>query len=358
MIKVEHLVKHYGNTCALADVTFSVEEGEIIGFLGPNGAGKSTAMNIITGYLAPTSGSVSIDGKNIQKDPIAAKRLIGYLPEQPPLYPDLTVEEYLNFLYELKGCKLDRTAHLRDLSERMRIYDCYHKVIGTLSKGYRQRVGMAGALVGDPQVLIFDEPTVGLDPKQIIEIRNLIRSLGKSHTVILSTHILQEVQAVCDRILILNKGKLVADDKTENIARMTARVKRFKLKIAGPQKEVLALLSGIPGVARAEVLPERDEDAFAYLVESGDGLDLRKKLFYMLAEKNYPLVGMETLGVNLEEVFLSVVDHAEESANSRQRAPRRSRARTLPETDVGKSLFEDAEKKRADASDAQENRED
>ncbi|MBQ7173779.1 MAG: ATP-binding cassette domain-containing protein [Clostridia bacterium] len=348
MIKVEHLVKNYGATNALSDVSFSVEKGEIVGFLGPNGAGKSTAMNILTGYLAPTSGSVSIDGLDIQKDPIAAKRKIGYLPEQPPLYPDLSVEEYLNFLYELKGCKADREKHLREVAESARVYECRKKLIKTLSKGYKQRVGIAGALVGDPAVLVFDEPTVGLDPKQIIEIRNLIRGLGRSHTVILSTHILQEVQAVCDRILIINKGKLVADERTENIARMTARTRRFKLKIAGPQKEVLALLEKIPGVSRAEVLSERDEDSYTYLVESGDGVDLRKKLFYTLAEKDYPLVGMETLGVNLEEVFLSVVDTAEEAASARRRAPRRNRGRASAETDAGKELFEAAAKKQGE----------
>lgn len=354
MIKVEHLVKYYGNFCALSDVGFSVEKGEIVGFLGPNGAGKSTAMNIITGYLAPTSGSITVDGKDVQKEPLAAKKQIGYLPEQPPLYPDLTVEEYLGFLYELKGCKLEREKHLRDVAASMGLSDCYRKIIGTLSKGYRQRVGMAGALIGDPPVLIFDEPTVGLDPKQIIEIRNLIRSLGKSHTVILSTHILQEVQAVCDRIIIVNKGKIVADEKTDAIARMTARVKRFKLKIAGPQKEVLACLSGIPGVAHAEALSERDEDALSYLVESADGLDLRKKLFYTLAEKNYPIVGMETLGVNLEEVFLSVVDSADETTSPRKRTPRRNRG----QADFGKTLTENAAQKQAKRSETDETPED
>lgn len=348
MIKVEHLVKNYGATNALFDLSFSVEKGEIVGFLGPNGAGKSTAMNILTGYLAATSGSVSIDGLDIRKDPIAVKRKIGYLPEQPPLYPDLSVEEYLNFLYELKGCKLNREKHLREVEESARIYECRKKLIKTLSKGYRQRVGIAGALVGDPPVLIFDEPTVGLDPKQIIEIRNLIRGLGRSHTVILSTHILQEVQAVCDRILILNKGKLVADEKTENIARMTARAKRFKLKIAGPQKEVSAILEKIPGVKCVEQLPERDEDSYTYLLESGDGLDLRKKLFYTLAEKNYPIVGMETLGVNLEEVFLSVVDTADEASSARKRAPRRNRGRASAAEEAGQSLYEDAAKKQGE----------
>ena len=217
MIKIEHLVKNYGSHCAVDDVSFEVEAGEIVGFLGPNGAGKSTTMNVLTGYLSSTSGKATIAGIDILRDPIGAKRLIGYLPEQPPLYLDMTVEEYLNFNFDLKRCRLDRGEHLAQVCETVKIKDVYHKVIRTLSKGYRQRVGIAQALIGKPKVIIFDEPTVGLDPKQIIEIRNLIRSLGKEHTVILSTHILQEVQAVCDRIVIINKGKIVANEKTENI---------------------------------------------------------------------------------------------------------------------------------------------
>lgn len=237
MIKIEHLVKNYGNLCAVDDVSFAIERGEIVGLLGPNGAGKSTMMNILTGYLSSTSGDVEIDGHNVLDEPLETKKLVGYLPEQPPLYPDMTVEEYLNFTYDLKGCTLNREKHLKEICEVVKIGDVFGRLIGHLSKGYRQRVGIAQALVGNPEVIIFDEPTVGLDPKQIIEIRNLIRTLGKSHTVILSTHILQEVQAVCDRILIINKGKLVADELTENITRAVQSNRRFNAKICGPSRD-------------------------------------------------------------------------------------------------------------------------
>ena len=242
MIKIEHLVKNYGSNCAVDDISLQIGEGEIVGFLGPNGAGKSTTMNILTGYLSSTSGRISVAGIDVLVDPLAAKRQIGYLPEQPPLYLDMTVDEYLNFNYDLKGCKLSRKAHLAEVCEVVRIEDVRGRVIRNLSKGYRQRVGIAGALIGNPRVIIFDEPTVGLDPKQIIEIRNLIRSLGKKHTVILSTHILQEVQAVCDRIIIISKGRIVADEKTENITRVVENNRRFNAKICGPQAEVLSII--------------------------------------------------------------------------------------------------------------------
>ncbi|MDY3785843.1 MAG: ATP-binding cassette domain-containing protein, partial [Eubacteriales bacterium] len=242
MLKIEHLVKNYGNICAVDDISFEIGEGEIVGFLGPNGAGKSTTMNMLTGFLSSTSGNVIINGMDILENPIEAKRLIGYLPEQPPLYLDMTVEEYLSFAYDLKGCAYNREKHLKEICEVVKITDVYKRVIRNLSKGYRQRVGIAQALVGNPPIIIFDEPTVGLDPKQIIEIRNLIRTLGKDHTVILSTHILQEVQAVCDRIIIINKGKIVADEATENITRAVQNNRRFNVKICGPQKDVFNML--------------------------------------------------------------------------------------------------------------------
>ena len=350
MIKIEHLVKNYGTNCAVDDISFEVEAGEIVGFLGPNGAGKSTTMNILTGYLSCTSGKAMIAGIDILRDPIGAKKLIGYLPEQPPLYLDMTVEEYLNFNYELKGCKLDRKAHLAQVCETVKIKDVAHKVIRTLSKGYRQRVGIAQALVGNPKVIIFDEPTVGLDPKQIIEIRNLIRSLGKDHTVILSTHILQEVQAVCDRIMIINKGKIVANEKTENISRVVENNRRFSIKVVGPQKEVLAALRSVSGVSYADTLAERDGDAFSYIVESVPGTDIRKKIFYALAAGNWPMIGMEALGMNLEDIFISVVERSEETralgTQGRQRTARRARAKdkSTLERELGETLFEDAKR--------------
>ena len=353
MIKIEHLIKNYGTNCAVDDISFEVEEGEIVGFLGPNGAGKSTTMNILTGYLSSTSGKACIAGIDILKDPIGAKKLIGYLPEQPPLYLDMTVDEYLNFAYDLKGCKLNRREHLSKICETVKITEVRRKTIRTLSKGYRQRVGIAQALVGNPRVIIFDEPTVGLDPKQIIEIRNLIRGLGKNHTVILSTHILQEVQAVCDRIVIINKGKIVANEKTENISNIMASKRRFNVKIVGPQKDVLATLRAMSGVTYAEVLAERDGDAYTYMIETDAGLDIRKKLFYQLAERQWPMVGMEALGMSLEDIFISVVDTSEaDKPRAGERVARSRRTRTSADTEreIGEALYADAQRKRSEAA--------
>lgn len=318
MIKIEHLVKNYGNFCAVDDISFEVEESEIVGFLGPNGAGKSTTMNMLTGYLSSSAGTISVAGTDILEKPLEAKKKIGYLPEQPPLYLDMTVDEYLNFAYELKDCKYDRKKHLDEICEVVKISDMRSRLIRNLSKGYKQRVGIAQALVSNPPVIIFDEPTIGLDPKQIIEIRNLIRNLGRNHTVILSTHILQEVQAVCDRIIIINKGKIVADERTENISRAFEGSRRFNVKICGPQREVLAMLREKPGIVYAEALAERDGDAYTYMIESAVGVDIRKNLFYSLAEKNWPLVGMEALGMSLEDIFISIVDKSEEKKTARK----------------------------------------
>ena len=260
MIEISHLVKRYGAKFAVDDISFSVGKGEIVGFLGPNGAGKSTTMNILTGYLSSTSGTVKVGGIDVLESPYEAKKLIGFLPEQPPLYVDMKVDEYLNFVYDLKRCTLNREKHLKEVCEVTKIADVRGRLIKNLSKGYRQRVGIAQALVGNPKVLIFDEPTVGLDPKQIIEIRNLIRNLGSDHTLILSTHILPEVQAVADRIVIINQGKIVADEKTENITRVVEDGRLYSVKICGPQREVLATLKGIPGVLRADAVGERELD--------------------------------------------------------------------------------------------------
>ena len=354
MIKIEHLVKNYGSNCAVDDISFEVGEGEIVGFLGPNGAGKSTTMNILTGYLSSTSGKAFIGGIDILSNPIGAKKLIGYLPEQPPLYLDMTVEEYLNFNYELKGCKLDREKHIGEICDIVKIKDVYKRIIRSLSKGYRQRVGIAQALIGNPKVIIFDEPTVGLDPKQIIEIRNLIRGLGKAHTVILSTHILQEVQAVCDRIIIINKGKIVANEKTENISSAVDRARRFNAKICGPQKDVLAMLRAFPGITYAEALAERDGDAYTYMIESDYGVDIRKKLFFDLANRGWALIGLEALGMSLEDIFISVVDHSEElrQRGGAQRVSRKQKAmeKNTAEKEIGASLVEDAKKQRAEAA--------
>ena len=356
MIKLEHLVKNYGTLCAVDDVSLEIGTGEVVGLLGPNGAGKSTTMNILTGCLSSTSGRVIVQGIDVLADPLGAKRLIGYLPEQPPLYLDMTVDEYLGFNYDIKGSRLPREAHLAEVCEVVHIGDVRRRVIRNLSKGYRQRVGIAGALVGNPPIIIFDEPTVGLDPKQIIEIRNLIRGLGRDHTVILSTHILQEVQAVCDRIVIINKGRIVADEKTGTLGRIIENNRRFTVKVCGQTDKVLPVLRNIPGVVYAEALAERDGDSVTYMIESAPGADVRKKLFFTLAERGWPLVGMEAMGLSLEDIFINVVDRSEEErqpARYTRRTPRQ-RSRTALETKVAGELVEEADKRREQAQEQEQ----
>ncbi len=365
MIKIEHLVKNYGSICAVDDISFSVKQGEIVGFLGPNGAGKSTTMNMLTGYLSSTSGSIRIDGYEVLENPRDAKKLIGYLPEQPPLYADMTVEEYLSFCYDLKECKLNKKEHLREICEVVKIEDVYKRVIKNLSKGYRQRVGIAQALVGNPPVIIFDEPTVGLDPKQIIEIRNLIRTLGREHTVILSTHILGEVQAVCDRIVIINKGKIVADELTENINRAVQNNRRFNVKIIGPQREVVAALKDITGMTYAEALPERDGEAYTYSIESESGTDIRKKLFATVADKGWMMIGLEAVGMSLEDIFINVVDDELMEADATAKKPKNAQQsrrkydyesrRQAEGKDLARKLREDAQEKQTNAEEEEEN---
>ena len=311
MVKVENLVKRYGTNYALNDVSFEIGEGEIVGLLGPNGAGKSTAMNIITGYLSSTSGRVTVDGVDMLEDPITAKKNIGFLPEQPPLYPEMTVMEYLNFVYDLKGCELDREAHLAEIIGVTKIAEVKNRLIKNLSKGNKQRVGIAQALIGDPKVVIFDEPTVGLDPKQILAVRNLLRTLARRHTVILSTHILAEVQAVCERVIIINKGKIIADERTENIVKTIEDGYRYRFKICGPQKEVEASLSRLPGVKRVECGTERDLDSYSYTVDSDKGVDARKAIFNLCASKNWAIIGIEAVGTDLESVFIRLVDRSD-----------------------------------------------
>ena len=307
MIEIKNLCKVFGDKRAVDDVSFRVEEGEIMGFLGPNGAGKSTTLNILTGYLSATSGTCLVDGMDILEQPLEAKRSIGFLPEMPPLYTDMTVKEYLNFIYDLKGCTFPREQHIREICDVVKIGDVYGRLIGNLSKGYRQRVGIAQALIGNPRVLIFDEPTVGLDPKQIIDIRNLIRMLGKEHTIILSTHILPEVQAVCDRIVVINKGKLVANEKTEDLVTAVDGSRKMVAKIVGPQEDVLKALRAVAGIRTVDVLGKRDTDSVSYLIESEERVDARKPLFYMLATKGWPLVGLEGVELSLEDIFIRLV---------------------------------------------------
>ena len=319
MLKVENLVKKFGDKYAVNDISFEIGEGEVVGFLGPNGAGKTTIMNIITGYLSYTSGLCTVDCFEILENPTEAKKLIGYLPDQPPLYPDMKVKEYLNFIYDLKGCKLNREKHLMEVCEVTKIVDMRDRLIKHLSKGYCQRVGIAQALIGNPKIIILDEPTVGLDPKQIIEIRNLIRALGRDHTIILSTHILSEVQAVCDRIIIINKGKIAADEQTDKLTELMTGSRRLSVRIDGPRATVAEALKGINGVLRVEA--GRDistRDGIAFKIESESGRDVRADVFRVCTEMNTPILGMETVTASLEDVFMSI---------TRENAKRKVKAR-------------------------------
>ena len=304
MIEVKHLTKRYGVNIALDDVSFSVEEGSVVGFLGPNGAGKSTTMNIITGYLSASEGEVSIGGFNTIENPNEAKKLIGYLPEQPPLYVDMTVKEYLNFMYDLKKATLPREKHLEEICKLAKIDNVYNRLIGNLSKGYRQRVGIAQALIGNPPVLILDEPTVGLDPKQIIEIRNLIKSLGRNHTVILSSHILSEVQAVCKRVLVINKGRLVADGTADQLAHNLSADHRLIARIAGPENDIVHAIKGLDHIVDAVSYGEKEPGVFEIAIEADENYDIRRNLFALLARKGWPMLSLRSTELTLEEVFL------------------------------------------------------
>jgi ABC-2 type transport system ATP-binding protein len=307
MIEVKNIVKSYGDKKAVNDISFTVETGEIVGFLGPNGAGKSTTMNILTGYLSANSGTALIDGIDILENPTEAKKKIGFLPEQPPLYQDMTVKEYLEFVYDLKNCKFPKKEHLQEICELMKIEDVYNRMIKNLSKGYRQRVGFAQALVGNPPILILDEPTVGLDPRQIIEIRKLITRLGKKHTVILSTHILQEVQAVCDRIIVINKGKVIADGAAETLTHDTAGNRTLEARIAGNKAEVRKAIRALEGVLSCEEIASKEKGATDFLIETEPKVDIRKNLFRMLAERGFVLMGLKSMDMSLEELFVSLI---------------------------------------------------
>ena len=309
MIEISHLIKKYGGHYAVKDLDVTIQDGRIYGFLGPNGAGKSTTMNIITGYLAPTSGEVKIDGYDIMKEPEAAKKRIGYLPEVPPLYPDMTVGEYLRFAAQLKKIPSgQRAKEVQRCMELAQLSEVKSRLIANLSKGYKQRVGLAQAVLGNPGIIILDEPTVGLDPKQMIEIRQLICSLGEKHTVILSSHILSEVSAVCDEILIISQGKLVASDTPEGLAEKQKGASILKLSAKGRKEDLENVLQNLPGTEGYTVRQEKEE-AVAEIRE-GAGQDVREGLFYALAEKKMPILSLERSGGSLEEIFLQLTESA------------------------------------------------
>lgn len=307
MIEINHLVKKYGSHVAVDDLSLTVEPGKIYGFLGPNGAGKSTTMNIITGYLAATSGEVKINGFDVLKQPEEAKKCVGYLPELPPLYMDMTVKEYLDFVAELK--KLEKSLRAGYVKETMKITkteEVSGRLIRNLSKGYRQRVGFAQAVLGYPEILILDEPTVGLDPKQIIEIRDLIKELGKKHTIILSSHILSEISAVCDHVFIISHGKLVASDSTENLLERMTGAQEIELLVKAEEDTAETAIREIAQVERCEKTESKEDGAVQLLVTAKKDADVREAIYHTCVEHHMPILEMKAASKSLEDVFLEL----------------------------------------------------
>lgn len=310
MVEVKHLTKCYGDIKAVDDISFTVETGEVLGFLGPNGAGKSTTMNMITGYISSTNGTVTIDGSEILEDPNATKQKIGYLPEIPPLYVDMKVRKYLEFMFDLKRVKLPKKEHIDEVMRLVRITEQSERIIKNLSKGYRQRVGFAQALLGNPPVLILDEPTVGLDPKQIIEIRKLIKSLGKKHTVIFSSHVLSEISATCDRIIVISNGKIVADAKTDELSTSTSGEKKLALEIEGNSSDIISAINKIPEVIRVNKTQNLSSGRAKYMVDYDKEADIRKDVFSAMSRIGCAILDMQSGDETLEDMFLKLTTGA------------------------------------------------
>jgi ABC-2 type transport system ATP-binding protein len=312
VIQATNIVKHYGPHTAVDHVSFRIEKGEIVGFLGPNGAGKSTTMNILTGYLSSSEGTVTVDGLDIVEKPLEVKRKIGYLPENPPLYPEMTVSEYLRFVGEIKKVpKAEIKAAIGDILEKTALMDVQKRLLKNLSKGYKQRVGLAQALIGKPEILILDEPTAGLDPIQILEIRDLIRDLGKEHTVILSSHILPEVSAVCRRVLIMNRGVIVADDTPDSLARRLMGGSHLVLRLDGQEAAARAALESVPSVTGVSFRSSSETGTLEAVVEAVENADIRRGVFTALAAARLPILQMRSLDMSLEEIFLHLTTKEE-----------------------------------------------
>jgi ABC-2 type transport system ATP-binding protein len=306
VIEVQHLTKQYGRVTAVQDISFRVERGEILGFLGPNGAGKTTTMRILTGYMPATEGKALVAGFDVFEQPVEAKRRTGYLPETPPLYPDMTVKEYLDFVAKIKGvAAAGRSARIRQVMERVRVADMADRMCSKLSKGYRQRVGLAQAILHNPDVLILDEPTAGLDPKQIIETRNLIKELAGDHTIVLSTHILPEVSQTCERVVIINKGRVVAEDTPQNLTARLRGTEAMYVQVDAGGADVAGALRGVSGVTRVAE-SERRDGVVGYEVESEAGRDVRRDLARTVIAGGFGLLELRPLHMSLEEIFLSL----------------------------------------------------
>ena len=331
MIEVKNLVKRYGDHTAVDHLSFQIDKGKIYGFLGPNGAGKSTTMNIITGYIASTEGQVIIDGHDILEDPEAAKKCIGYLPEQPPLYFDMTVREYLKFAADLKKLPKDKRASMiEEVMEMVKIKDMENRLIKNLSKGYRQRVGLAQAILGYPEVIILDEPTVGLDPKQIIEIRSLIKSLKQKHTVILSSHILSEVSAICDYVMIISHGKLVASDTPDNLGKLAEGSNNLNMLIKGTREQIRHSLETVNGVKDIFVTSAREQNIWSVKVSTEENIDVREEIFYKMADCKCPILEMQSRKVSLEEVFLELTGSNESSQKEDEKSGKKENSFIKP----------------------------
>ena len=316
MIEVKNLTKRYGDLKAVDDISFSVDSGEVLGFLGPNGAGKSTTMNIITGYISSTLGTVTVDGSEILEEPKKTKAKIGYLPEIPPLYPDMTVRKYLEFMFDLKKVKLPKKEHVDEVMRLVGLSDMGGRIIKNLSKGYRQRVGFAQALIGNPPVLILDEPTVGLDPKQIIEFRKLIRSLGKKHTVIFSSHVLSEVSATCDRVIVISNGKIVADGKTDELSQSLSGKKKLMITVASESSAGVDELKKIPGVTKIEKVRSFAGGLVKYSVSYSKDEDIRKDVFSAMVRLDAPIMEMQSGDETLEDMFLKLTQDSDRGGNA------------------------------------------
>jgi ABC-2 type transport system ATP-binding protein len=313
VIEVDHLTKRYGSVKAIENVTFQVEKGEILGFLGPNGAGKTTTMRILTCFLPATDGTARVAGFDVFDSPMEVKRRIGYMPENPPVYNELTVDNYLDFVARIKGVDpKDRKKRIEEVKNRVSIKEYSNTLIKNLSKGYKQRVGLAQALIHDPQVLILDEPTVGLDPNQIIEVRQLIRSLSGNHTIILSTHILPEVSMTCQRVVIISKGKIAAVDTPENLTRQLQGAERIYLEVKGPEAMVKTRIKEIEGVLRVDSNKLDGDEAYSFSVETELKKDVRSRIAKKVVENGYDLLELRTLSMSLEEVFLQLTTKEEE----------------------------------------------
>ena len=312
MIQVENITKKYGSFTAVNNINFEIDEGEIVGFLGPNGAGKSTTMNMITGFIEPTSGRIIVDGYDISKKPRKAKRQIGYMPEGVPLYSDLTVKEFVTYMAELKGVpKKEKKDKVQKAIEETGLQDVQNKLTRNLSRGYKQRVSMAGALVGEPKILILDEPTVGLDPKQITEIRSLIKELGKTHTIILSSHILSEVSQICNKVIIINKGKIVAIDTPENLEKKVESNNTTYVTVEDTENKIETMKEKIPEIKDIKLIKENEDGTKEYVLESDKDVDLRKIVFNEFAKDNITIFEMKKADTTLEDAFMKLIEGGE-----------------------------------------------